>query len=146
MGKGKAIQVCSVTQAKPNQKSCGQYKGLSLYDWAVVMKRKESNQFNMITVADKATFESEYYGSPLGKPKLVLLRQGLVCASMARSSETDQYKCCIGPGIDPVLMVAFLLSMNKIRQGEMKTIHDAVMNVSSTKARSSCASSAQNTK
>jgi hypothetical protein len=37
------------------------------------MKSKESNQFNMITVADKVVaYESEYYGSLLGKRKVVL--------------------------------------------------------------------------
>lgn len=145
VGQGKTIQVCSLTQAKRDQSSCGQYKGFPLYKWAVVTKLKESNQFNMITVADKVTYESEYYGSLLGKRKLVLMRQGLVCASMARCSETDQYKCCVGPGIDPVLIVSFLLSMNKIQAGEMKTIQDAVMNVSSTKrVRPACAS--KNTK
>ena len=52
-GQGKTIQVYALTQAVKNQASCGQYKGLPLYRWAIVMKRKESNQFNMITVADK---------------------------------------------------------------------------------------------
>jgi hypothetical protein len=91
----------------------------------------------MITVADKVVaYESEYYGSLLGKRKVVLFWQSLVSASTARCGEPDHYKCRVGPGVDPVLIVLFMLSMNKIQQ---KNIQGAVMNVSSTKVHSSCA-------
>jgi hypothetical protein len=67
------MQVYALTKAVKNQASCGQYKGFQLYRCAIVMKSKESNQFNMITVADKVVaYESEYYGSLLGKRKVVL--------------------------------------------------------------------------
>jgi hypothetical protein len=102
------------------------------------MKHKESNQFNMITVADKVAYESEYSASLIGKRKLVLFRQGLVSASMARCGEPDHYKCRVGQGVDPVLIVLFLMSMNNFQEGETKIIQDAVMNVSSSKVHSSC--------
>jgi hypothetical protein len=58
---------------------------------------------------------------------------------MARCGELDHYKCRVDPGVDPVFIVSFMLSMNKIQQGEMKNIQGAAMNVSSTKVHSSCA-------
>jgi hypothetical protein len=79
-GQGKTMQVYALTKAVKNQASCGQYKGLRLYRWAIVMKRKETNQLKMITVADKVvTYESEYYGSLLGSQGITLLTRSREC-------------------------------------------------------------------
>lgn len=118
----KTIQLCSLKPAKPSQASCGTYQEQPLYKWAVVSKRKESHQYDMVTTADGANYGSEYYGSVVfGKRKLMLKREGLPCASMDRSGN-DRYKCRIGPGIDPVLIVSFVACMDKIHETEMKTL------------------------
>lgn len=128
---GKEIQICSLsTPATSNQAPCGTYEDRPLYKWARVSKRKESYQFDMYTKVDGATYRSEYYGFVFfGKRKLVLKRQGLVCASMDRNGY-DAYKCRVGPGVDPVLVVSFVSCMDKIHDKEMKTLEAAHYNVS----------------
>lgn len=111
------IHICSVTPATRNTASCGTYQGRALYKWATVTKCRAINQFQMTTT--KADGRARYK-SVSGKRKIVLKRKGRPCASMDKSGY-DAYKCRISPGIDPVLVVSYVASLDKITDRDMKT-------------------------
>mmetsp|Transcript_31704 Transcript_31704/g.57397 ORF Transcript_31704/g.57397 Transcript_31704/m.57397 type:complete len:246 (+) Transcript_31704:173-910(+) len=119
----KRIYICSFTPATTNQSSCGSFQDSPLYKWAVVSKRKESHQFDMTTKSDGAVYASEFYGRVLGKRKVLLLRTGLICATMERRGNFE-YKCRVGPGIDPVLVACFVACRDEIHKGEMKILEE----------------------
>jgi len=122
--------VFPVVPAKPRQTTCGEYEGQPLYEWAVVTKRKESHQYNMTTVSDGIVYTTEFIGSIfLGPRKLAVIRQGLLCATLTRQG-TNQYKCRVGPGIDPLLMLCFITCVDKIHECEKKTMEAKHYNTS----------------
>lgn len=120
------VNVYSFQPAIPHQSpSNQQYQGHPLYKWATITKRKASRQCIMTTTSlnDTIHYTTDFYGTPLfGSRKLVLKRQGLYCASLERSSSTYAYKCGVAPGVDPLLVVCFVTSMDKIHWCEQKSL------------------------
>lgn len=124
------IQVYSTTPATPHQTATTQHDDLPpLYEWATITKRKDSHQYNMTTtlpLVDNVHYTSEFYGNVLfGKRKLVLQREGLVCASLKRTSQNYDWKCHVGPGVDPTLIVCFVVCTDKLREIEKLTLEAA---------------------
>jgi hypothetical protein len=72
---------------------------------------------------EPSIYASEFYGPVLGKRKVLLLRTGLICATMERRGNFE-YKCRAGPGIDPVLVACFVACRDEIHKGEMKTLEE----------------------
>jgi hypothetical protein len=106
-------RICSFTPSKIDQASCGEYEGRSLYEWAVVAEKIGDNLLStMKTTMGDISYNTDYFGPILsGSLKLVLKRQGVVCASL----EEPKWKCRIGPGIDPAMFVCFLACIDKFR-------------------------------
>jgi hypothetical protein len=112
--------ICSFTPYNAKQTSCGEHRGRSLFEWAVVAKRSESAQFTMTTAPDGICHATDYFGPVLYGPlKLVLKQKGLVCASLV---EAPKWKCRVSPGIDPAMIVCFVACIDKLRENEAERL------------------------
>jgi hypothetical protein len=108
--------IYSFMPCNANQKSCGEHLGQSLFEWAVVANQSESHQYTMTTAADGICHTTDYFGPVLyGPPKMVLKREGVVCASLV---EAPKWKCRVSPGMDPAMIVCFVASIDKLRESE----------------------------
>jgi hypothetical protein len=118
--KDQQARICSFTPSRPYQPSCGEHDGRSLFQWAVVAKREESHQYTMKTTADNIEYATDFFGSASSQKNLVLKRQGHVCASL----QEPKWKCRIGPGIDPAMIVCFLACHDKLQEFHSQRLRD----------------------
>ena len=119
------IQICSFVPSTEHQKSCGEHQGRPIYQWAVAEEIRNSKQFSMVTTADNVYYRTDLYGpvSAHVPVKLVIKRQGVLCASVEEEKKKKQWKCKVGPGIDPAVMICFVACYDKFCQ-----VNDEMLN------------------
>jgi len=112
------IQICSYTKAFEGQKGIVEHQGRMLYPWAVVQPIRNSNQYEM-KAQDGTYFRTDLYG-PVGSSrpvKVIVKRDGLFCADVQEErGQLKQWKCKVGPGVDPALLLCFVACYDKLRQ------------------------------
>jgi len=112
------IQICSFVPSVDGQKSCGEHQGRPIYPWAVAKAILHSNQFEMKTAAEDAVlFRTDQFGSMSSHApvKLVIKREGVVCASVVEEKEPKHWKCKVGAGVDPALILCFVACYDQFR-------------------------------
>lgn len=114
-----------MNDAKPSSFT---HEGQALFEWAIVSKRKDSNLHDMTTTGSpEVTYTTEYFGPKWSRNKLVVKKQGQVCASLqlqksSSSRQQQQWHCRVSPGIDPVLMVCFVACLDRLIEAKVELL------------------------
>jgi len=103
----------------PNQTNTAEHHGAPLYQWATVTMEKGSGKCTMIVEAEDCTYKTEFYGSRWSHDNCVVLRDGVVCASLKDGKE---WICRICPKIDPALLVCFVACIDRLRMAHEDNI------------------------
>lgn len=108
----KKMQICTFAPSSTKKASVGEYEGTPIYEQARVYE-KEDRYCHTLSVLGE-TYQMKRCGSSNGPKDVVVMRDGLVCAFFTEEPKKIQGGR-VAPGVDPVLMLAFAVCSNKLR-------------------------------
>lgn len=121
------IQIYACIPQTSSQRAAGEHQGIPIYPFAIAQSTQNhgGRQFVLTTIADHVVFSSELYGKvhasasarASSRARFVIQRQGVTCAFVQENQQGwRRWKCQVGPGIDPALIICFVASYCKFFQ------------------------------